>query len=247
MRTWRPGRVAAALGAALVLASIGTIAWAQVVTNGVISACVNNASGTIHLITAGATCSGNEAQLVWNQQGPKGDPGPKGDSGPQGLQGPQGPVGPAGPAGPQGPAGPAGPQGIPGPAGPPPPVPVPYQRQFTSATLPLSRFTGTQSISLDLLSVPSGKILSIEHISVSSPIPSSNNCGCALVGWTIQTTFSGSPESFTLALGLGADAGPLIIYADSGTTVTVQTIASAQSFDTTIIPFTITVTGRLLG
>lgn len=65
-------------------------------------ACVNNSSGTIHMVSATDTCATGEQLVVWNQQGPVG---------------PQGPQGPAGPQGPQGPQGPAGPQGAPGPAG----------------------------------------------------------------------------------------------------------------------------------
>jgi hypothetical protein len=90
------------------VASVATIAGAQALPNGLIYACVNNNSGTIHVIAAGGACANNEVQLVWNQQGPKGDPG---------ALGPQGPVGPSGPAGLQGTTGPQGVPGVPGPAG----------------------------------------------------------------------------------------------------------------------------------
>jgi hypothetical protein len=46
-----------------------------------ISACVNNSSGTIHVVAQGAPCASNEILLVWNMVGP------------QGPQGPQGPIG----------------------------------------------------------------------------------------------------------------------------------------------------------
>jgi hypothetical protein len=55
-----------------------------------IYACVNNSSGTIHVIDATATCGGNEMKLIWNTQGPQGVPGPQGLQGPQGIQGVQG-------------------------------------------------------------------------------------------------------------------------------------------------------------
>src|SRR5262245_33449910 len=50
----------------------------------VIYACVNNSSGTIHVIAPTATCSANEIRLQWNSAGPTGPQGPKGDPGPPG-------------------------------------------------------------------------------------------------------------------------------------------------------------------
>jgi len=91
-------------------------------------ACVNNTSGTIHMIHEGETCSGNEQLVVWNATGPQGPQGPEGPAGPAGsaagsgftsamtltvdflddVIGPAGPTGPQGSAGPEGPTGPAG-------------------------------------------------------------------------------------------------------------------------------------------
>src|SRR6266850_1843795 len=97
------------LALALIGASAMTLAAAA--STGVIYACVNNSSGTIHMVTADDTCKANEVALSWNQQGPAGDKGPqgaKGDAGPQGPLGATGPQGPTGATGPQGPAGQAG-------------------------------------------------------------------------------------------------------------------------------------------
>jgi hypothetical protein len=58
-----------------------------------IFACVNNSSGTIHVVAPNVACQSNEVLLNWNVAGP---------------QGPAGPIGSVGPAGPQGPAGPGG-------------------------------------------------------------------------------------------------------------------------------------------
>src|SRR5215470_10708788 len=74
--------ITCALAAAGVL-FIGSQARAQ--APGQIFACVNNSSGTIHVIAPNATCNNNEILLVWNTVGP------------QGLAGPQGAVGPIGP------------------------------------------------------------------------------------------------------------------------------------------------------
>jgi hypothetical protein len=79
-----------------------------------IFACVNNSSGTIHIVAQNAPCANNEISLVWNVAGPQGPAGPAGFPG---ATGPQGPAGPAGTPGAQGPAGPAGPTGPAGPAG----------------------------------------------------------------------------------------------------------------------------------
>ena len=97
-----------------------------------IYACVNNSSGTIHVIGPNDTCQNNEHHLVWNNigpAGPAGPQGPQGERGATGAQGPQGETGATGPAGPQGEqgetgatgatgaTGPQGPQGEAGPAG----------------------------------------------------------------------------------------------------------------------------------
>jgi hypothetical protein len=56
-------------------------------------ACVNNSSGTIHMITATGTCASSEQEIIWNNIGPQGPQGPQGDAGPQGIQGSPGPAG----------------------------------------------------------------------------------------------------------------------------------------------------------
>jgi len=105
---------------------IGNQAVAQ--TPSVIAACVNNSSGTIHVIVrAGETCSNNEIALTWNNVGPQGPPGatgPTGATGARGPAGPQGPIGPTGATGATGPQGPQGPAGPPGGTTPPPPLPM---------------------------------------------------------------------------------------------------------------------------
>jgi hypothetical protein len=122
----------------LLLAAGVTFALAQSTTT--YYACVNNSSGTIHMVEAGETCNNNEILITWNEtgppgpqgeqgdpgpQGPQGETGPQGEQGETGLQGPQGEAGPkgeqgeAGPQGEPGPQGEQGPQGEPGPEGPP--------------------------------------------------------------------------------------------------------------------------------
>ncbi len=49
-----------------------------------ISACVNNASGTVKIVAAGDTCKGNDTLMTWNTQGPQGPAGPAGPVGPAG-------------------------------------------------------------------------------------------------------------------------------------------------------------------
>src|SRR6266481_7001187 len=86
---------------------IGSQATAQ--TPGQIFACVNNSSGTIHIVAQNASCQSNEISLSWNVVGPQGPAGPAG---------PAGPVGPTGATGAQGPGGPQGPVGATGATGP---------------------------------------------------------------------------------------------------------------------------------
>ena len=45
-----------------------------------IFACVNNSSGTIHIVAQNALCASNEISLVWNVAGPQGPAGPAGQS-----------------------------------------------------------------------------------------------------------------------------------------------------------------------
>src|SRR5262245_49837398 len=97
----------------------GSVAFASCVEaqTAVIYACVANSSGAIRIVSAAATCKGNETKINWNQggpqgavgpQGPQGTPGPAGATGPQGVQGNQGSTGPKGDPGVQGPAGVSG-------------------------------------------------------------------------------------------------------------------------------------------
>ncbi|MGN6758889.1 MAG: pentapeptide repeat-containing protein, partial [Thermomicrobiales bacterium] len=97
-----------ALVASLAFAS-GAAIVAHADTTQVIYACVNNSSGTIHVVAATDTCGGGELKLQWNQVGPMG---PAGPPGPQGIAGPQGATGAAGPPGPAGPQGSAGPSNV---------------------------------------------------------------------------------------------------------------------------------------
>jgi hypothetical protein len=65
----------------------GVVAAQTTSSSTVYFACVNNSSGTIHVVSSTGQCSNNEVSINWNQQGP---------AGPQGLTGPQGPAGPSG-------------------------------------------------------------------------------------------------------------------------------------------------------
>ena len=53
-------------------------------------ACVNNGSGTIHVVDGSTTCANNELPISWNQQGPSGPQGPSGLQGPTGQNGADG-------------------------------------------------------------------------------------------------------------------------------------------------------------
>ena len=98
MKIKRIGILLALVAALAFAAGSAVVAYADQAASQ-IYACVNNSSGTIHVIDAMAACNSNEVKLVWNTQGPqgaKGDTGPqgfKGDTGAQGVQGIQGPAG----------------------------------------------------------------------------------------------------------------------------------------------------------
>lgn len=93
------------------------VLWATAESPLTYYACVNNNSGTIHVVWSPTLCTSNEVLISWNQSGPKGDAGPAGPQGPVGIQGPIGATGPQGSPGLdglQGAQGPRGPEGEPG-------------------------------------------------------------------------------------------------------------------------------------
>ena len=61
-----------AIGATWVVATDGNVEY---------FACVNNSSGTIHLVSEGESCNYNEQLINWNQAGPQGPQGPQGPAG----------------------------------------------------------------------------------------------------------------------------------------------------------------------
>src|SRR5690349_17556428 len=86
------------LAVVLVLGVSGGIAWASIPdADGVFTACISNADGSIRMIdpSAGQSCTGGENRVQWNKKGVEGPKGPTGATGPQGPRGAQGPAGPA--------------------------------------------------------------------------------------------------------------------------------------------------------
>src|SRR5437763_10679061 len=79
------GTLALSLGATTII--LGDVA------TGMVYACVNNSSGTIHIISASQTCSTNEQMVSWNQQGLAGATGATGVTGATGPRGATGPKG----------------------------------------------------------------------------------------------------------------------------------------------------------
>src|SRR5213593_4431399 len=104
-----------ALVATLVGAS--TIGFAAATTTGMIYACVNNSSGTIHIANAATACASNEIQLAWNAEGPQGPAGPQGPKGDTGATGATGAAGTNGATGATGAQGSTGATGATGAAG----------------------------------------------------------------------------------------------------------------------------------
>ena len=79
------------VGAIVVLMLAVAVTWTYAQSEVVAySACVHNASGTIHMVAADETCGNNEERIVWYSQGPPGPKGDKGDMGEKGDQGDQG-------------------------------------------------------------------------------------------------------------------------------------------------------------
>src|SRR5207247_1442750 len=107
-----------------VLALVGGAAASIPGTDGVITGCYSNTSGSLRVINyPSQQCTATETRLPWNQTGPQGPAGPQGGHGAegrqgrQGVQGVKGEAGDAGPVGPQGPQGDQGPQGLKGDTG----------------------------------------------------------------------------------------------------------------------------------
>lgn len=103
-------------------AVLGATISALLLSTGLASASIPDASGVIHGCYAKGgdfrvidapkeACKVGEKAVSWNQVGPQGPAGAAGPIGPRGADGPVGPAGPQGPEGPVGPSGPAGPAG----------------------------------------------------------------------------------------------------------------------------------------
>ena len=86
------------IGGLLVLLLAIGVTWALAQSDEVMYyACVNNSSGTIHMLSSSdQTCANNEMRIEWNSVGPAGPQGPQGLKGDQGDPGPQGEPGPPG-------------------------------------------------------------------------------------------------------------------------------------------------------
>jgi hypothetical protein len=114
-KTISPRAVCLAIFACLLAAgattAYQTTAWSSVTQSPAVvtfSGCVDNATGSIRIVSNTIVCKSNEHKIHWNQKGPQGS------QGPQGLQGQEGPQGPKGSSGPQGLQGIQGQQGLPG-------------------------------------------------------------------------------------------------------------------------------------
>ena len=95
---------------------VGTAAMAAPVSTN-ISACVNNSTGAVRIVSSISLCIAGETGMSWALVGSTGPTGAAGPGGPTGAAGSTGPAGPAGAAGSTGPAGPAGVAGATGPIG----------------------------------------------------------------------------------------------------------------------------------
>jgi hypothetical protein len=91
----------AVVTASAVALSAGSIAGAALVTNDAeITACVQQPSGNVWIVSGAGDCRNSETSVTWNRTGPAGSAGAQGPVGPQGAAGTAGPAGPTGPQGP---------------------------------------------------------------------------------------------------------------------------------------------------
>jgi hypothetical protein len=77
-------RTAAPFGAAVAMATVAMMAFAEDSAGAVIHGCVATVTGSLRVIDATATCRPGERRISWNDVGP---PGPVGATGPQGPAG----------------------------------------------------------------------------------------------------------------------------------------------------------------
>jgi hypothetical protein len=110
-----PASVGLAAIGALVLA---VLAVAPQADGRIIWACVKSVGGSVHIVSAGSRCRGDEVKFKWagatGPTGTTGVTGPKGSTGANGAQGVTGATGPAGATGPTGAEGATGPTGATG-------------------------------------------------------------------------------------------------------------------------------------
>jgi hypothetical protein len=77
--------LAAMLLATGLAAGAGTMAFADAGADVTYYACVNDSSGTLHIVAASQACATHESKIEWNQQGPAGPAGEPGASGANGV------------------------------------------------------------------------------------------------------------------------------------------------------------------
>jgi hypothetical protein len=81
-RTRQSGMQAVAGGlAACACLALTPTSWAQPMSAGIITACVQKDSDRVRLVPESGTCRPNETRLQWNVAGPKGEPGAQGPAG----------------------------------------------------------------------------------------------------------------------------------------------------------------------
>jgi hypothetical protein len=94
-------------GLFVVLAALGSVAWATTSASDKFVACARKSGGALRLVAAAKDCRKTERSVTWNQQGPRGVAGQDGLNGENGIDGEDGDDGVDGIDGDDGAPGPA--------------------------------------------------------------------------------------------------------------------------------------------
>jgi Collagen triple helix repeat (20 copies) len=142
-------------GLCVVVAAVGSVAWAMTSASERIVACAKKSNGAMRLVDAAKECKKTERAVIWNTtgpQGPRGLPGPRGPAGEDGVDGENGLDGEDGVDGDDGDDGVDGLDGQDGAPGPPGPASEPkWQYAFRSASVAPS---ATASVLSDACATP---------------------------------------------------------------------------------------------
>lgn len=198
-------------GLVVVLAAVGSVAWATTSASDTLVACAAKSSGAMRLVAAAKKCRKTERAVIWSANGQPGPRGPAGARGPAGEDGADGFDGLDGLDGQDGVDGQDGIDGDTGPAGPPTKLLYVYSPStvtvtantttvFPSPTCPVATEPYALNAGIKLDAAPS------VHVTAAAPV----GVGATAAQWQVrlENTSASSQAATIWVLCATGTAGP---------------------------------------